>query len=52
MPNRYKYIIALLLLALAAAQYGCKQKSNKEHVEHEQQQSVYTCPMHPEIIKK
>ena len=50
MSNLYKYIIALLLLSLMAVQYGCKQKSSKQHVEHEQQQAVYTCPMHPEII--
>ncbi|MEO6405897.1 MAG: efflux RND transporter periplasmic adaptor subunit [Ferruginibacter sp.] len=36
MPNRYKYIIVLLLLSLMAMQYGCKQKSSKQHVEHEE----------------
>ena len=39
---------ALCLLLIISS---CKQKSNKEHVEHEQQLAVYTCPMHPEIIK-
>lgn len=40
-------LIAYCLLLIISS---CKENSNK-HTEHEQQREVYTCPMHPEIIR-
>jgi Cu(I)/Ag(I) efflux system membrane fusion protein len=42
MHNRYKYISVLLLLSLVVVQYGCKQKSNNQHVEHEEPEQKIT----------
>lgn len=42
MSNRYKYISVLLLLSLVAVQYGCKQKSSKQHVEHKEPEQKVT----------
>ncbi len=30
---------------------SCRQKTDKQHEEHEQQQAIYTCSMHSEIIR-
>lgn len=51
MPHLYKYILHLLLLPVIAVQFSCKEKTTKQHTEHEQEKTVYTCPMHPEIIR-
>jgi membrane fusion protein, copper/silver efflux system len=51
MPHRYKYLFLLVLLSMFTIEFGCKEKTTTQHTEHEQQKNVYTCPMHPEIIK-
>lgn len=51
MTHHYKYLVLLILLTLAAIPFSCKQKKVNQHTEHEQEKSVYTCPMHPEITR-
>lgn len=51
MLYRHKYLLLSLLLALVAWQYSCKQKMIEVHEEHKEEQVLYTCPMHPQIIK-
>lgn len=54
MLYHYKYFILSLLLLTTVVEYSCKQKTNTEHTGHEQhdeQKAVYTCSMHPEIIR-
>ena len=48
-PLRYKFLLLVLLSLLAS----CGNDKKKEHAQHDQQQEqeLYTCPMHPEIIK-
>ena len=51
MKNRFRYkFLLLILLSLFAS---CSNEKKDEHKGHEQQkdQEVYTCPMHPEIIR-
>jgi membrane fusion protein, copper/silver efflux system len=43
----YKFLFLVLLLF----SISCGNEKKDEHAGHEQQQEVYTCPMHPEIIK-
>lgn len=45
------YIVFLFVLALVAGITSCNNKGKTDHTAHDQQQKVYTCPMHPEIIR-
>ena len=45
------YIVFLFVLALLAEITSCNNKGKTDHTAHDQQQEVYTCPMHPEIIR-
>jgi membrane fusion protein, copper/silver efflux system len=45
------YIIFLFALATAAGIVSCNGKGKTDHTAHEKEQDVYTCPMHPEIVR-
>lgn len=45
----FKYIVCLMLVT--AFSFSCRSKMSDDHVMQEQQKNVYTCPMHPEIIR-
>ncbi len=47
MKTAFRILIVIFSVAVFV---GCKQKKKEIHVEHEQTE-VYTCPMHPEIIR-
>lgn len=43
--------LLLITLCLLLITPSCRQKTDKQHEENEQQQAIYTCPMHSEIIR-
>jgi membrane fusion protein, copper/silver efflux system len=49
-PHKLYKVLAIVLLMLIAS---CKDQQKEEHEGHgEQHQAIYTCPMHPEVLKK
>lgn len=46
-----KWLLALLLFFAAGVWNGCKEKGAGTHAGHNEHQDVYTCPMHPDIIR-
>ena len=52
MKIRFYHITLFLLLLLIAGISSCNSQDKNVHAEHEQEgNEVYTCPMHPEIIR-
>lgn len=45
------YIVLLFVLSVLIGTTSCNDKGKTDHAAHNQQQEVYTCPMHPEIIR-
>lgn len=45
------HIVLLLALFVVMSTVACNNKGGADHTAHEGQQEVYTCPMHPEIIR-
>ena len=45
------YIIFLLALSVVIGNTSCNDKGKTDHTAHDQEKEVYTCPMHPEIIR-
>lgn len=45
------YIIFLLALSVVIGTASCNNKEKTDHTAHDQKKEVYTCPMHPEIIR-
>src|SRR5215210_7357710 len=41
-------LIAYCLLLIVS---GCNENKNEDHSQHEAQQEIYTCPMHPQIME-
>ncbi|RYE17940.1 MAG: efflux RND transporter periplasmic adaptor subunit [Sphingobacteriales bacterium] len=44
-------IVFLFAVSLIMGFGSCNDKGKTDHTAHDQQQEVYTCPMHPEIIR-
>lgn len=50
--NSYKWLLIIPLVFIASvALNGCKEKTSQEHSRHEEHKDVYTCSMHPQIIR-
>lgn len=45
------HIVFLFFLSVVVGTTSCNDKGKTDHTAHDQQQEVYTCPMHPEIIR-
>ena len=45
------HIVFLFAVSLIMGFGSCNDKGKTDHTAHDQQQEVYTCPMHPEIIR-
>lgn len=45
------YIVFLLTLSVVIGTASCNNKKKTDHTAHDQKKEVYTCPMHPEIIR-
>ncbi len=45
------HIVFLFAVSLIMGFGSCNDKGKTDHTSHDQQQEVYTCPMHPEIIR-
>ena len=45
------YIVFLLAFSLVVGTTSCNDKGKTDHTAHDQEKEVYTCPMHPEIIR-
>ena len=45
------HIVFLFAVSLIMGFASCNDKGKTDHAAHDQQQEVYTCPMHPEIIR-
>ncbi len=40
-----------IIIAAGIFFFSCKERKKDEHAEYEAQQEIYTCPMHPQIIR-
>lgn len=47
---KWLFIIPLVFITIVALN-SCKENTTKEHAAHEEHKEVYTCSMHPEIIR-
>ncbi len=45
------YIVFLFALHVVIGTASCNNKEETDHTAHDQEKEVYTCPMHPEIIR-
>lgn len=45
------YIVFLFALHVVIGTASCNNKEKTDHTAHDQEKDVYTCPMHPEIIR-
>ena len=46
------YIVFLFALHVVIGTASCNNKEETDHTAHDQKKEVYTCPMHPEIIRE
>ena len=46
-----QFVYLLLIASCMFLIFSCNNEGKTEHAAHDQQQEVYTCPMHPEIIR-
>jgi membrane fusion protein, copper/silver efflux system len=51
MLSRYKYLLFVLVPAMVFFPYSCREKSTQEQEEHAEEKAIYTCPMHPQILR-
>ena len=49
MNKKNFYIGILMALSFVIGFSSCNNKSETEHVDHNPQPEVYTCPMHPDV---
>lgn len=45
------YIVFLFALSVVIGTTSCNDKGKTDHTAHDQEKEVFTCPMHPEIIR-
>ena len=48
---RKSFLYYLIIITTGIFFFSCKERKKDEHAGHEMQQEIYTCPMHPQIIR-